>query len=1137
MDLDRLLSALKETDVYIEGIAKASAFVLSELFKKADRPFLVITPSSKELEELEVGLGFFLGEELSKDRMFLFREYGTSPLSGLTPNPYTIKGRIETLYGLLYQEAPLVLTSLEALLSYTIPREDFSKAVDFIEVGEELDLLELSSSLLSLGYERTGLVENYGEFSMRGAVLDLFSPYYERPLRIEVWGDRVESIREFNPLSQRSEQERKEAVILPAKEILRKDSHKKRALSMGRLPHPQGAEITFSGEEAWIYHFYQEPGTLLDYLSPDYVVVILEPDRLQNRYKATLEKLEKEIAKYEEITSQRGQPFPMVLRPKPFEDLKNVLQSYKKLYFVPKGLIGRTSSFVWAPRIEEPTDELRLILPKSSRPSLAPFAEKVESWSKMGGTVFIVVRTEAQAQRITEILKGYQVSVQRHLTGWPSDTPVPGIYTCEGPINSGFLWPELGLYLVTEAQLFGAKRGYQKKIKAEMVSQVLLTDIKAGDLVVHQEHGIGRYLGLTRIQVGEMEGEFVVIEYANQDKLYIPADKSSVLQKYIGTEGIEPKLDTMGGKTWELSKKKAKGSVYKIAKELVDLYALRESRKGFAFSPPDGTFKEFEATFPYEETPDQTRAIEEVLSDMMSERPMDRLICGDVGFGKTEVAMRAAFKAVQDGKQVCVLVPTTLLAEQHLRTFKERMDPFGIRVESLSRFKTRAEQERILRDLGAGDLDVIIGTHRLIQPDVKFRDLGLLIVDEEQRFGVKQKELINGFRTTVDVISMTATPIPRTMQMSLLGLKEISIIETPPENRQAIQTVISIYDKEVIRDAILFEIGRKGQVFYVYNKVQDIDQIRAELTEIVPEAKIAVAHGQMPEKELEKTMLKFLNSEIDVLLCTTIIESGLDIPTANTIIVDGVERMGLSQVYQLRGRVGRAEEKAYAYLLVRDPSRLTKEGEKRLNALTEFTHLGAGFALALHDLRIRGGGNILGFKQSGHIALVGYETYLKMIQEAVMELKGEEVLEDINPEIRANLRAFIPPEYISDPDTRLAVYRRLSGLRDEYEMERMVSELVDRFGPLLEPVKNLLWVMKLRIALKRLRCLKTDITTETALFTFESQSSLLHFRSQLEKKRVKFTTPDTNKIKVILKGAKDIYSALLYIVGYDTKQN
>ncbi|MFN3533760.1 MAG: transcription-repair coupling factor [Desulfatiglandales bacterium] len=1131
MEVEEIIRRLEEEDLSIEGVEGSGlAFVLSLIFRRSQRSILVITPGHKELEEIEKAFGFFLGEDSQIGPPFVFRGYDISPLSGMSPNPTIIRDRIEALYSLIYHQKSLVITSLDALLGHTVPKREVGETVEMVQVGEELDILRFSGTLLEMGYERTGLVENYGEFTLRGAVIDLFSPLWRRPLRIEVWGDRVESIREFNPLSQRSEAQIKEAIILPSKEILRRPHNKKRALSMGKLPHPHGAEVTFSGEEAWIYHFYETPGTLMEYLRPNSLVILIEDHRYEGLYKNLLEKIEKERSKHREMLSQKGEPCPLLLEPRSLSDIYSDLSFHRKVYVRPKGMGRGVKGLSWSPNIHEALEPFSLKLQRSNRPSLVPFVEKAESWVDMGGTVIVVLRTDKQSQRVGEILQNYHITPRGHLERWSWERLSPGLYTCEGPINRGFLWPEMGLYVVTEAELFGAKRGYGKRVRTDLLSSSFLTEIRSGDLVVHQEHGIGRYLGLTRMVVGETEGEFAVIQYANGDKLYIPADKSSLLEKYVGIEGIQPKLDVMGGHTWRLAKKKAKSSVYKIAKELVDLYALREIRKGFSFSPPDRVFREFEATFPYEETPDQSRCIEEVLSDMMSQRPMDRLICGDVGFGKTEVAIRAAFKAVQDGKQVCVLAPTTLLTEQHLRTFKERMAPFGVKVESISRFKTKGEQERILNSLRSGDVDVIIGTHRLLQNDVVFRDLGLLIVDEEQRFGVKQKELIKGIRSTVDVISMTATPIPRTLQMSLLGIKEISIIETPPENRHSVETLVSVYDKDIIREAIISEINRKGQVFYVYNQVRDIQNVYKELKEIVPEARIAIAHGQMDSRELESTMLRFLNLEIDVLLSTTIIESGLDIPTANTIIIDGVERMGLAQVYQLRGRVGRSEEKAFAFLMVREPSKLSPEAQKRLKALGEFTHLGAGLALSLHDLKIRGGGNILGFKQSGHIGLVGYETYLRLIQEAISELKGEELTEEINPEIRANIKAYIPSEYIDDPDTRLAIYRRLSGLKDESEMERIRAELLDRFGPPLEPVENLLWVMGLRICLKRVRCIRIEVFETHATMGFESKKAQEGFLQALGKRGVKFSLAQGERVKVYLRG--NTKRRLLEILGY-----
>jgi transcription-repair coupling factor (superfamily II helicase) len=586
------------------------------------------------------------------------------------------------------------------------------------------------------------------------------------------------------------------------------------------------------------------------------------------------------------------------------------------------------------------------------------------------------------------------------------------------------------------------------------------------------------------MEIDHKANDFVIIEYARKDRLYIPADRISILQKYVGASEGDSKLDQLGGRSWNIAKQKARRSVKKIAKQLIELYALRKYRKAYAFSPGDHYYREFEATFEHEETPDQIKAIEDVLEDMTSEQAMDRLICGDVGFGKTEIAVRAAFKAVSDGKQVALLVPTTVLAEQHYETFRKRMDPYSIRTGILSRFKTRTDQSETLGRLRSGKIDVLVGTHRILQKDVEFRDLGLLIIDEEQRFGVKQKETLKRYRALVDVLAITATPIPRSFQMSMMGVRDLSIIETPPEDRLAIQTYLSTYDEPLIARAIHSELERGGQVFFVHNRVRTIDTMADQLRQIVPEARFAIAHGQMKERALERTMMSFLQKEIDVLVCTTIIESGLDIPSANTIILNEVDRLGLAQIYQLRGRVGRSKEKAYAYLLVSNGSALSRDAEKRLKALMDFSHLGAGLHLAMHDLKIRGGGNILGFSQSGHISAIGYELYLKLIEQATAELKGEEWQEDIDPEINVDIPAFLPEDYVSDTDVRLNLYRRLSSLREKTELEAMVEEIRDRFGSPPQEVRNLLGLMSVRFLLKNMGISRLDVGLDSLTLTF-----------------------------------------------------
>ena len=735
--------------------------------------------------------------------------------------------------------------------------------------------------------------------------------------------------------------------------------------------------------------------------------------------------------------------------------------------------------------------DLGLRLAGKGRVSMAPLAEKLSQWLEPGARVVLVCRTEQQGRRLSEILQNYEVVVDEIIEQWGGVSHGGGLSICLGRLSKGFGWPDMGIYVVSEDEIFGAKKPLAKVKKStseEALNWTTFSQLRVGDTVVHYDHGIGRYGGLRKMEIEQKINDFVLIEYANNDRLYVPADRISVLQKYIGADEKGAKLDQLGGHAWETAKKKAKKSIREIARQLVEIYALRKFRRGHAFSRPDNVYREFEATFEHEETPDQIKTIDAVLSDMESDQPMDRLVCGDVGFGKTEVAIRAAFKAVMDGKQAALLVPTTVLAEQHYETFKKRMAPYNIEVAVVSRFKSRAEQKEILATARSGKVDILIGTHRLLQKDVAFKDLGLLIIDEEQRFGVKQKEGLKKYRALVDVLALTATPIPRTLHLSLMGIRDLSIIETPPEDRLAIQSYLSPYDEPTIVHAIEFELERGGQVFFVHNRVQTIEQMAQRLIQLVPKARFAVAHGQMKGKELEDTMFRFLRQEIDVLVCTTIIESGLDIASVNTIIINEIDHFGLAQIYQLRGRVGRGKEDAYAYLLISNEARLSREAEKRLRALMDFSHLGAGIHLAMHDLKIRGGGNILGFSQSGHIAAIGYELYLKLIEQSVAELKGEEWHEDVNPEINVDIPAYIPSDYVSDTDVRLNLYRRLSGLKEEPDLAAMTDEMKDRFGPFPHEVLNLLSVMSIRLQMKKAGISRLDAGSDGLLFTFSQDT-------------------------------------------------
>lgn len=1089
-------------DIHVTGITGTGrVYFLAQLLVVTERPCLIVLPTARDANRLFQELGFFLPESYTYPdpgdrRLYEFPVYDISPLAGLSPHRNIVNARLKTLYALTSEKNPIVITSIAAILLRIMPKDAFINTLEYLEVGEELVREDLIAKLESGGYQRTSLVEEMGDYAIRGGVVDIFPPLYSKPIRLEFWGDCIDSARYFDPLNQRSIGHLKEMILLPASEIIMDAGTLKRARSMGRLPE-QGMEgCSFSGQEAWLNHFYHRLHTLMDYFPAQGMVFQLDPLRIAAEQNRFIEKVHSDIERYKRESIERGTPFPVTegillsadewgerYSPHPhidFSELPIELQSDAAMSIEVKGAF-------------EVDNELDVRLTGKGRISMAPLAKKISEWIGHGSRVVLVCRTEQQADRLKKILNNYDVVVEEVVVQWFRISPKRGLSICLGRLPKGFAWPEVGIHIISEDEIFGPKRPKaraKKGVDERGLDWTGFSQLKVGDLVVHQDHGIGRYGGLSKMEVESKVNDFIMIQYAANDRLYIPADRISILQKYVGADEQDPKLDRLGGVSWNLAKQKAKKDIRKIAKQLVELYALRKHRDGFAFSRPDNTFKEFEAAFEHEETQDQITAIEDVLTDMEKDRPMDRLICGDVGYGKTEVALRAAFKAVMDGKQVALLVPTTVLAEQHYETFKNRMNLYRIAIGVLSRFRSKREQKEITAKTRSGKIDVLIGTHRILQKDIAFKDLGLLIIDEEQRFGVRQKERLKRYRALVDVLALTATPIPRTLHMSLMGVRDLSVIETPPEERLAIQTHLSRYDEATLKQAIESELERGGQVFFVHNRVKTIEKEAEKIRRLVPKARLAVAHGQMPERDLEETMIRFLRKEIDILVCTTIIESGLDIPSANTIIIDQVDRFGLSQIYQLRGRVGRSAENAYAYLFLSDDSRLTRDAEKRLKALMDFSHLGAGIHLAMHDLKIRGGGNILGYTQSGHISAIGYELYLRLVEQAVAELKGEEWYEDINPEINVNLSAYLPEGYISDIDVRLNLYRRLSKLSEEMDLKAIMEEIHDRFGPPPTEVSNLLTLMAVRLDLKKRRINRLDIKNDALLFTFSHDSKV-----------------------------------------------
>ncbi|MFW6146837.1 MAG: transcription-repair coupling factor [Thermodesulfobacteriota bacterium] len=1105
-NLARLKKAIRQalSPIEIEGATgAAAAYILAELRADIGHPCLVIMPSQQQAAAFFGDLDFFLDDQNHRslpgaNNLFFFPSYDISPLTGLSPPKELVTQRIEALYALSTLDNPVVVASLKALLTRVLPKEMLLSSVDLVTVNEEIDRNSFIRRLDAIGYFRTSLVEERGDFSVRGGVIDLYPPLYDLPVRIELWGDVVESIRLFEPSSQRSNTDLEELIVLPQSEVILNPSVVRRARSMGRLPGNLGEGQRFPGQEAWLEHFYSRLDAVFDYLPPEGRVCIIEAEHYAEKLREQLDALHAEKTNLCDEAMKDGKLFPQAdLLFMSAEQLEQSVHSYPRIDFVNLHVnrsMNRAEVAVDFTALLRPSVEYHVADMHRKREPIAALAEKLIAWVEQGDQVILICRTEQQAERLQEILLNYRLQIKEILPEWAGTKKRKGLFICLGHLSHGFKLLERGLVVITEDEIFGEKVGARKKSydrsRIQAIPWTGFSQLKPGDLVVHREHGIGQFEGLSKREIEGSTRDFVIIAYAHNDRLYLPADKVHVLQKYVGVDDENPQIDALGGRSWAMTKRKAKKAVERIAKDLVKLYAMRKFLKGFAFSKPDSYYREFEAGFEYEETPDQNTVIDEVLTDMESSRTMDRLICGDVGFGKTEVAMRAAFKAVADGKQVGVLVPTTVLAEQHYQTFLKRFSSYPVRIAVLSRFVSRTDQARIARESRAGTIDILIGTHRILSTDVDFKDLGLLIVDEEQRFGVKAKEKLKKLRQSVDVLAMTATPIPRTLHMSLLAVRDLSIIQSPPADRLSIQTYVSQYDEGIIRHAIERELDRGGQIFFVHNRVQTIDRMAERLKNIVPHARFGVAHGQMKERDLERAMMKFLDQEIDVLVCTTIIDSGLDIPSANTIIINHVDRFGLSEIYQLRGRVGRANVKAYAYLLVSNHAALTGDAQKRIKVLMDFSQLGSGVNIALHDLRIRGGGNILGFSQSGHIKAIGYELYLQLIEQAMAELKGEVWREEISPEITTDLPIFIPKVYIEESDVRLDLYKRLSAIKDKAELEEIEREVQDRFGPPPEEVTNLFAMIRIKIGLKRIGSTRLDITGSSMVFSFSKDTPL-----------------------------------------------
>ncbi len=1062
----------------VSGLGGSSrALFTAALYRKVKRPIAFVTHNLNQAQKFAEDLSEFLSKEDVK--LYPADEWIAADI--VVNDPAYDSERIAVLSTLLQGFRGVLVLPYTGLRKKLVPFDVFCSAHITLSEGHQIEMEDVTGKLVETGYSRVDMVERKGEFSVRGGIVDVFPPSFDNPLRIEWFDDEIDTIRAFNVSDQRSLKRQREVVLPPARELFASFEQlyqsgdrlvNKLNDQLRRVKDPKvknklheqiGNDIEqfkqgqlFPGIHKYISLIYPACAHLTDYMPKDTVLLYDDPSRIQE----TAKQMDREEAEWQTERLQRGEALPGLEMSERYDDLMKRL-SQQKVYL---------TMFVRQVPNTQPQNIVNFITRTMQQFHGQMHALKAEwdRWLKTKNRVVFLASNEERARRLKRVLGDYGMEVDwvdRHISQVPTHPSV-----LIGSVQNGFELPNVKLVVVTESEVFTQKQRRPRRVakmsNAERIKSY--QDLQPGDYVVHVNHGIGKYLGIETLNVGGMHKDYLNIHYAGNDKLYVPIEQIDLVQKYVGGEEKAPKVYSLSGSEWSKVKNRVKSSVKDLAADLIKLYAKRQATKGYKFSKKVPYEQEFNALFPYEETPDQLRAIEDVMRDMESEVPMDRLLCGDVGYGKTEVAIRAAFKAVMDGKQVAILVPTTILAQQHFETFRERFADYPVNIHVLSRFRTKKEQSETLKGLKKGTVDIVIGTHRLLSKDVQFKDLGLLVVDEEQRFGVAHKEKIKKLRHNVDVLTLTATPIPRTLHMSMLGVRDLSLIETPPENRFPVQTYVVEYSPSLVREAIERELGRGGQVYFLYNQVQHIQTMADQLRALVPDARVAVAHGQMSEMELERVMLDFLDGEYDVLVSTTIIETGVDIPNVNTLIIYNADKMGLSQLYQLRGRVGRSNRIAYAYFTYQRDKVLTEVAEKRLEAIREFTELGSGFKIAMRDLAIRGAGNLLGAEQHGHIASVGFDMYSQMLKEAIEDLKGEEAEETAaDPEIELKTDAYIPKDFIPDERQKIEIYKKVRGTDNIEEVTELENEIVDRFGEPPASVANLLFLARLRIYAKK----------------------------------------------------------------------
>ncbi len=1068
VEFNQLLNALSnhKTPMVLHGLNEAQKSHITYGIQDAlKRQICLITFNEIEGRQLFKDLEFYLG-----DRVLYFpvRDLVFYNIEAVAEEE--INHRIRTLEKLSQGGSYVVVVSVEALLLKLPLPSLFQKNRLIFKLGESLQLSELMEKLLLLGYQRTERVEQRGEFSIRGGIIDIFPASAPNPYRIELFDDEVDSIRGFEVESQKSIDKRETVEIYPAVETLIETANIKKAIEKikgemnrtlevleaeGKVKLKEKISETiekienlgyFKGRDTLLPFFEEKFANLTDYLDHDAIIIADEPGRLREKTEGYVEEFRESF----KTLLERGEVLPT--QGQRIFSYDELLRSLERKSVITLSLLPKNNPDF------QPREIVNFVgrSVQSFNGKIDLLVEEIKRLQYKGYKICLVPGTKERALRLLEILKDRGINVRFVVSS--EEAFVSGqVVILQGSLHKGFEYVTSKYIQITDFEIYGVHKKQKQKVKRKDAAPIKsFIELQVGDYVVHESHGIGKYIGIEELKVNNVKKDYLKIRYSGEDNLYVPTDQMDLIQKYIGSDDRPPKLNKLGGTEWVKTKAKVKKAIEDMAQDLLKLYAERESSRGYAFQLDTDWQKQFEDLFPYEETPDQLRCIEEVKADMENIRPMDRLLCGDVGYGKTEVAIRGAFKAVMDNKQVAFLVPTTILAQQHYNTLVQRFSGFPVTVEMLSRFKSPHQQKAILEMARTGNVDIVVGTHRLLSKDIVFKDLGLLVVDEEQRFGVKHKEALKQLKKSVDVLTLTATPIPRTLHMAMIGIRDMSVIEDPPEERFPVQTYVMAYNESIIADAIAREIARGGQIYYVYNRVQSIHQVAARLAQMLPEARVGVGHGQMSERQLENLMMDYYQGEYDVLVCTTIIETGLDISNVNTIIIHDADKLGLSQLYQLRGRVGRSNRQAYAYLMYEKDKVLTEVAEKRLKAIKEFTEFGSGFKIAMRDLEIRGAGNLLGSEQHGHMAAIGYDLYVKLLEETIHELKGEVVERYEDTTIELNVNAYISEAYIAHPSQKIEIYKKIASVRNLQDLYAIEEEIEDRYGDIPSSVRNLL---------------------------------------------------------------------------------